>query len=183
MTPDWEELRQAYSRGAPIGALAKKWTIPESTLRNRAKREGWKREGRGPSQGPKETTVQKEEQQTLRMQRVDTLADGMLTCLERAVEELDAVTRTVREKVKKEDGTDVTTDYSQVIPGQRGLIDRGGLKQLTGVLKDLKEVLALCSEGESLERQVRLQRLQRELSGQEEEILVRMEGGSARFAD
>ena len=45
-----------------------------------------------------------------RMRRVDTLADAMLTCLERAVEELDTVTRTVKERVKREDGVDMTTD-------------------------------------------------------------------------
>ena len=179
VTPDWEEMRQDYSRGSSIGALARKWGIPESTLRKRAKREGWKRDGQETKTGP----VQKDEQQALRLYRVDSLADGMLTCLERAVAELDAVTRTVREKVKKEDGTDVITDYDQVIPGERGLIDRGGLKQLTGVLKDLKEVLSLCSEGESLEREMRIQRLQRELSSQEAQILVRLEGGSEQYAD
>lgn len=181
MTPDWEKIRQEYCRGTPVSALSKTWAVSESTLRNRAKREGWKRASKGKIPQKATEMVQKEEQIALRQTRVDSLADGMLTCLERAVEELDAVTRTVREKVKKEDGTDVTTDYSQVIPGERGLIDRGGLKQLTGVLKDLKEVLSLCSEGEALEREVRIQRLQRELTGQEE-ILVRLEGSEV-YAD
>ena len=116
---------------------------------------------------------------------MDDLADRMLTCLERAVEELDAVTRTVREKVKKEDGGDVTTDYAQVMPGEKGLIDRGGLKQLTGVLKDLKEILVLRSEGDTLEQQARIARLQRELSREDsqERILVTMEGACGGYAD
>ena len=179
MTPDWDALRRAYSGGGTVRDLSRKWGVPESTLRGRIRRENWQR----CAQKGKTEIVQKDEQSQRRSDRVDDLADRMLTCLERAVEELDAVTRTVREKVKKEDGTDVTTDYAQVIPGERGLIDRGGLKQLTGVLKDLKEVLSLCSEGESLEREMRIQRLQRELSSQEAQILVRLEGGSEQYAD
>ncbi len=180
MTPDWNALRRAYSRGASIGELAKKWSVPESTLRGRAKREGWKR----PSQKKKQKIVQKDEQDQERMDRVDELADSMLACLERAVGELDAVTRTVREKVKKEDG-DVTTDFSQVMPGEKGLIDRGGLKQLTGVLKDLKEVLSLRDQGDILEQEARIARIQRELNKeeQEERIVVTMEGACENYAD
>lgn len=183
MTPDWEALRQAYTGGESIGKLARRWEIPESTLRARAKREGWRREEKA-NRTNKEKNVRKEEQDAQRMNRVDDLADRMLACLERAVEELDSVTRSVREKVKKEDGTDVTTDYSQVIPGEKGLIDRGGLKQLTGVLKDLKEVLALRSQGDALEQEARIAKLQRELTREdgEQRILVTMEGGCEHYA-
>lgn len=59
------------------------------------------------------------------MRRVDTLADAMLTCLERAVEELDTVTRTVKERVKREDGVDMTTDYTQTLAGEKGTVDPG----------------------------------------------------------
>ena len=71
------------------------------------------------------------------------------------------------------------------MPGEKGLIDRGGLKQLTGVLKDLKEILVLRSEGDTLEQQARIARLQRELSREDsqERILVTMEGACGGYAD
>lgn len=181
MTPDWDALRRAYSRGGTVKELSGKWGVPESTLRGRIRREHWQR----CAQTGQSEIVQKDEQNRRRSDRVDILADRMLTCLERAVEELDAVTRTVREKEKKEDGGDVTRDYAQVMPGEKGLIDRGGLKQLTGVLKDLKEILVLRSEGDTLEQQARIARLQRELNREDsqERILVTMEGACGDYAD
>ncbi|MDY3771395.1 MAG: hypothetical protein SO002_00090, partial [Candidatus Faecousia sp.] len=61
----------------------------------------------------------------------------------------------------------------------------GGLKQLTGVLKDLKEILVLRSEGDTLEQQARIARLQRELNREDsqERILVTMEGACGDYAD
>ena len=100
MTPDWDALRRAYSRGGTVKELSGKWGVPESTLRGRIRRERWQR----CAQKGQSEIVQKDEQNRRRSDRVDILADRMLTCLERAVEELDAVTRTVREKEKKEDG-------------------------------------------------------------------------------
>ena len=97
MTPDWDALRRAYSGGGTVRDLSRKWGVPESTLRGRIRRENWQR----CAQKEKTEIVQKDEQSQRRSDRVDDLADRMLTCLERAVEELDAVTRTVREKVKK----------------------------------------------------------------------------------
>lgn len=43
MNPDWEAVRRAYGQGETIGALSRRWSIPESTLRGRAQREGWKK--------------------------------------------------------------------------------------------------------------------------------------------
>ena len=118
------------------------------------------------------------------MRRVDTLADAMLTCLERAVEELDTVTRTVKERVKREDGVDMTTDYTQTLVGEKGTVDRGGLKQLTGVLKDLKDVLMLRSDADSREQEMRIARLQRDLdqAQSQECIRVRLEGEVEGYA-
>ena len=37
MNPDWEAVRRAYGQGETIGALSRRWSIPESTLRGRAR--------------------------------------------------------------------------------------------------------------------------------------------------
>ena len=184
MTADWQAVCREYGRGVGIGTLSRKYGIPESTLRGRARRENWKKIEPIEDDAQK-TYVEKDEQTETRLRRVDDLADGMLTCLERAVTELDAVVRSVKEKVKQEDGTDVTTDYAQIVAGEKGIIDRGGLKQLTGVLKDLKDILGVRSDLDSREQEARIARIQKELEQDEETrtIRVTLEGGCEDFAD
>lgn len=183
MKPDWILLRREYGQGSTAAALSRRYGIPESTLRSRIKRENWKKIEPGQKVTQK-TYVEKDEQREERLRRVDALADSMLTCLERAVEELDTVTRSVKEKVKKEDGSDVTTDYTQRIDGEKGIIDRGGLKQLTGVLKDLKDVLMLRSDADTREQEARIARIQKELERETaQNIRVTLEGGCESFAD
>lgn len=175
--PDWEGIREDYARGKTFTALERKYAVARSTLRGRAHREGWQRRNE-----PQEK-VQCNELSQARMDRVAALADALLGCLERAVEELDTVTESVREKAKKEDGGEVTTDFQRLLPQEKGIIDRGGLKQLTGVLKDLKEVLVLRSEGDTREQEARIAKLQRDLSPEtEKSFTVLLEGACQDYA-
>ena len=184
MNPDWEAVRREYSQGVSIGTLSRRWSIPESTLRGRARREDWKKLERDDEE-TQQNCVQKEEPREERMRRVDALADTMLTCLERSVGELDTVVRSVKEKARREDGADVTVDYAQILEGERGIIDRGGLKQLTGVLKDLKDVLMLRSDGDNREQEMRIAKLQRDLdqAQKQEYIQVTLEEVVEGYAD
>ena len=184
MSPDWEAVRREYGQGASIGALSRRWSIPESTLRGRARREDWKK-GPGEAGETPKSGVEKAEQREEQLRRVDALADAMLTCLERSVEELDTVTRSVKEKVKREDGADVTLDYAQILEGEKGIIDRGGLRQLTGFLKDLKDGLMHRSDADSREQEMRIAKLQRDLDQAEKQeyIQVTLEEVVAGYAD
>ena len=111
------------------------------------------------------------------------VAEGLLSALERAVEELDAVTVTRKEKVKSDTG-EVNTEVQQVLSGETGLIDRGGLKQLTGVLKDMREIFGLQTELESQEQLARIRKLERELEASEENgLTVTLESGVDDFAE
>ena len=113
MTPDWNKIREDYARGETFSALERKYAVARSTLRGRQRREGWQR------QGERGENVQNTELSQTRMDRVAALADDLLGCLERAVEELDTVTESVREKAKKEDGGEVTTDYQRLLPQEK----------------------------------------------------------------
>nr|DAH97706.1 MAG TPA: hypothetical protein [Caudoviricetes sp.] len=93
------------------------------------------------------------------------------------------VTESVREKAKKEDGGELVTDYQRLLPQEKGIIDRGGLKQLTGVLKDLKEVLVLRSDADTREQEARIAKLQRDLREQEaQSVTVLLEGACQEYA-
>ena len=72
--------------------------------------------------------------------RAAAVAEGLLTALERAVKELSAVVATRKEKKKTEDG-EMMTEYQVLLPEKQGSVDRAALRQLVGVLKDLREVL------------------------------------------
>ena len=113
--------------------------------------------------------------------RAEWVAEGLLTALERAVGELDAVTVTRKEKVKTDEG-EIQTEYEQILSGEAGLIDRGGLKQLTGVLKDMREILGLQTELERQEQRARLKKLERELNREEAALTVAWEDGTDGYA-
>ena len=73
------------------------------------------------------------------LERVRRAAERLLDRLEQAAEELDKGTVILREKKKTEAGEEVT----EVTKAKRkGIVDRAGLKQLTGVLKDLQDILS-----------------------------------------
>ena len=113
--------------------------------------------------------------------RAEGVAEGLLAALERAVGELDAVTVTRKEKVKTDDG-EIQTEYEQLLTREAGLIDRGGLKQLTGVLKDMREILGLQTELERQEQLATLKKLERELSQEETALAVSWEDGIDGYA-
>lgn len=84
--------------------------------------------------------------------RLEALVDSLLSKAERAVSELDAVTVTCREKVKDpETGRETNREHQEVLEGAAGLIDRSGLKQLTAVLKDIRDILDSESTSGQLE--------------------------------
>lgn len=184
MTPDWKAIRLDYSQGLTQSALQAKYGVAASSLRKHIRAEGWSRK--------ESTKVQEGEQITVsvpapdpRLMRVDALADAMLGCLERAVRELDTVTQNVREKSKLEDGAELVTDFERLLPEEKGIIDRGGLKQLTGVLKDIKDVLTLRSDADTREQEARIAKLQRDLDRETEKasVTVVLEGESGCYAE
>lgn len=115
------------------------------------------------------------------MERVERIAWTLLDRLEQAVKELDCVTESCREKVKIENGEKIT-EFQQKIPRKKGPVDRGGLKQLTGVLKDLQDILQNDPELNLREREIRLARIQKELTPETEGLRIVMEGEVEEFA-
>ncbi len=116
-------------------------------------------------------------------ERVGEVAERLLERLEQAVRELDAATVMHREKVKTSEG-ERTTEYVERLPDKKSLVDRSGLKQLTGVLKDLQEILVQDPEMDSRERELRLSRIERELNAasQDDGVTVVLEGEAEDYA-
>lgn len=119
----------------------------------------------------------------LLMERADGIALALLDRLEQAVKELDAVVAHHKDKEKTENG-EKTVDYDQKLRGRKGIVDRGGLKQLTGVLKDLEEILMHSTQLDLREREARIARLEREMdqAACSPEITVLMDGEAESYA-
>ena len=115
--------------------------------------------------------------------RVSSAAGRLLDRLEQAVAELDAVTQTCRRKIKTEDG-EQTIEFTEKYPRKKGLVDRGGLKQLTGVLKDLQDILSRDGSMDARERELRLQKIEQELNREpdSEAVTVVLEGEAEDYA-
>lgn len=113
--------------------------------------------------------------------RVRRAAVRLLDRLEQAVEELDKGTVVLREKKKTENGEQIR---ELTKASRKGIVDRAGLKQLTGVLKDLQDILSQDGAMDSKERVLRLQRLEQELNRQPESegITVVLEGEADGYA-
>lgn len=124
-----------------------------------------------------------EEEMKFPVGRVNGVAVALLERLEQAVKELDAVVATHREKVKTETGEEVT-EFEQKLPRKKGVVDRGGLKQLTGVLKELEDIFLRCPQLDAQEQMARIAKLEKELHQQEQlpEITVRLEGDMESYA-
>lgn len=113
--------------------------------------------------------------------RVQLAAQRLLDRLEQAVEELDKGTVLLREKRKTEEGEEIC----ELIKAKRkGIVDRAGLKQLTGVLKDLQDILSRDDSLDAREREMKLQKLEQELNRvpEAEGVTVILEGEAEHYA-
>ena len=115
------------------------------------------------------------------LDRVQLAAQRLLDRLEQAVEELDKGTVLLREKRKTEDGEET---WELIKAKRKGLVDRAGLKQLTGVLKDLQDILSRDGSLDAREREMKLQKLEQELNRvpEAEGITVILEGEAESYA-
>ena len=86
------------------------------------------------------------------------LADKLLVKLEQAIDELDLQVTTHKIKTERAN-TEETTEFRVAVPG--GMVDRAGLRQLTGALKEIKIIKDEISDLERREREARIDALRR----------------------
>jgi hypothetical protein len=113
--------------------------------------------------------------------RIQRAAEQLLAKLEQAAIELSMGTSTRREKRRQEDGEVL---FELCTAEGSGCVDRAGLKQLTGVLKDLQDVLSREPESLRAEQELKMQRLSREL-GEEggSGVTVVLQGEAESYAE
>ena len=157
---DWLKIKTEYiTTDISYRKLAEKYGVNYSVLGARGRAEKWV-EQRTQFQDMTHTKTEEKiaEKKARKAAKVEDLADKLLLKLEQAIDELDLKVTT--QKVKTEEGnTETTVEFKVADPG--GIVDRTGLRQLTGALKDLKMIKDEISDLERREREARIDALHR----------------------
>ena len=151
---DWTKLKAEYIKGGTsYRKLADKYKVPFGTLRNVAAKEKW-RELRDKTRLKTDTklTDAVSKEQTDRLVRIHKVADDLLKQIELIV-------------------SDFKSDDL--------IMDKQCLKQITGALKDIKDIQSLKSPLDIEEQKARIENLRKQSQKEDtvSEVTVTIEGG------
>ena len=157
---DWREVQAEYitDPNSSYRKLAKKYGIPVGTLQKRAVKEDWHSQKIQSGKNSVAKTVEIIEQgQANRLSRLMMVTDKLLVKIEQTVDEITAGTVTV---------------------------DKATLKQITGALKDNKEIQSLKTDRDIREQEARIRNLERQAEADDTstEVTIKFEGNTSEWA-
>lgn len=167
---EWAKIKTEYiTTEISYRKLADKYGMTYTRLQTRACEEGWKDE----KASYKEKLVEKSidlicEEQAERIARAIRIGDKMLEKVEESLAEIDMImcrTTTTKKTVERDDegeGVCEKTVSSEDYSMKKVAIDRAGLKQLSAVLKDLREIGIFRSELDKKEQEARINKLRKD---------------------
>ena len=156
---EWNKIRKDYIAGkGSYRELAKKYNVPLKTLAMRAKAEGWPELRKQSCHKAATKTVEAVAEANSRVDtRIYRIAGKLMDKLETAVDELDMDTVVVKQTIQ--DGKNKTTTERKTLEQRQGPIDRDGMQQLTGILRELKTVMDVRSALDMEEQRARIEAL------------------------
>lgn len=157
---DWKKIKAEYIKGGTsYRKLAEKYNAPFGTLRKVAAKEGW-RELRDKTRLKTDTrlTDAVSKEQADRLSRIHKVADDLLMQLESIVSDF-----------KREDL----------------IMDKQCLKQITGALKDIKDIQSLKSPLDIEEQKARIDNLRKQSQKEDtvSEVTVTIKGGAGSWQE
>ena len=157
---DWLKIKTEYiTTDISYRKLAEKYGMRYATIQARGQQEGWQvLRDQFRSKTVSKTIDKLSEKKAKQAAKVGDLADKLLIKLEKAIDELDLKVTT--HKIKTERANQETTVEFKVAE-EGGIVDRAGLRQLTGALKELKFIKDEISDLERREREARIEALRR----------------------
>lgn len=135
---DWNSIKQEYitDESSSYRKLAKKYGVSSTTIAVKASKEEWVKEReRFLNESLSKTLNAISKGQAQRASRLQTVADKLLNKIEAAVDSFEM------------------TDL---------LMDRQALKQITGALKDIKDIQMIRSDADLREQEARIRNLERQ---------------------
>ena len=157
---DWNVIKTEYitDESSSYRKLAKKYGVSYTSIGEKARQEGWAEERKQFLNKTLSKTLNAISRgQANRASRLQTVADKLLDKIEKAVDDFD---------------------MSEI------LLDKQALKQLTGALKDIKDIQMIKSEADLREQEARIAKLQKEAESDDEggEIEVVITGKAKEYA-
>ena len=162
MACDWTQIKTEYitDSNSSYRRLAEKYEVSFNTLQCRAKKEEWAKLKRQAQDKITKKTIDKDINKKVdRATRLMDVTDKLLIKIEEAVEELSTV----------------------------GIVlDKSTLKQISGALKDIKEIQGIKSERDAREQEARIRNLEKQADSTDDntnEITITIAGGESSWQE
>lgn len=146
---DWTKIKTEYlTKNTSYRKLAQKYGVNATTIAKKASKEDWvSQRQQQASRTLSKTLTAVSNREVDRATRLQNVADKLLDKIEQAVD------RYAMEEI---------------------FVDRQSLKQITGALKDIKEIQMIRSEADLREQEARIAKLRREAEREEENKDIRV---------
>lgn len=162
MACDWTKIKTEYitDSNSSYRRLAEKYEVSFNTLQCRAKKEGWAKLKRQAQDKITKKTIDKDINKKVdRATRLMDVTDKLLIKIEEAVEELST---------------------------EGIVLDKSTLKQISGALKDIKEIQGIKSERDAREQEARIRNLEKQADSTDDntnEITITIAGGESSWQE
>ena len=152
---DWNKIKTEYlTSDTSYRKLAQKYGVNAITIAKKASKEGWvSQRQQQANRTLSKTLTAVSNRQVNRATRLQEVADKLLNKIEAAVD-----------------------DYNMEVL----LVDRQSLRQITGALKDIKDIQMIRSEADLREQEARIAKLLKEADSEDSgpnKVVIQIEGG------
>ena len=152
---DWNKIKTEYlTSDTSYRKLAQKYGVNATTIAKKASKEDWvSRRQQQANRTLSKTLTAVSNRQVNRAARLQDVADKLLNKIEAAVD-----------------------DYNMAVL----LVDRQSLRQITGALKDIKDIQMIRSEADLREQEARIAKLLKEAEREDSgpnKVVIQIEGG------
>ena len=152
---DWAKIKTEYlTSDTSYRKLAQKYGVNATTIAKKASKEGWvSQRQQQANRTLSRTLTAVSNRQVNRAARLQDVADKLLNKIEAAVD-----------------------DYNMEVL----LVDRQSLRQITGALKDIKDIQMIRSEADLREQEARISKLLKEAEREDNgpnKVVIQIEGG------
>ena len=152
---DWNKIKTEYlTSDTSYRKLAQKYGVNAITIAKKASKEGWvSQRQQQANRTLSRTLTAVSNRQVNRAARLQKVADKLLNKIEAAVD-----------------------DYNMAVL----LVDRQSLRQITGALKDIKDIQMIRSEADLREQEARIAKLLKEAEREDSgpnKVVIQIEGG------
>lgn len=162
MSCDWTQIKSEYITDSKSSyrKLAKKYDVPFATLQCRARKEGW-------------TELKKQTQDNIITKTIDKDTDKKVDRMTRLMDVTDKLLVKIEETVER-------------LSTEGIVLDKSTLRQISGALKDIKDIQGVKSERDIREQEARIRKLEKEAEASDDgdkQIVIRIAGNAAEYCE